>query len=335
MNNVTATERQDQNKGKTISFIVNALLLLLVIFYYLPKVEVNELEDQPPYAVKVDFTFEESSMSKFAHEDAGAQRPKSESAPAATKTEEIPNKTEEVTKTQEVPEVVKPQEIEITKPQVLEVPKPDIKVPKPVIKPDEVVITKTTVDEAPVKAAEPKYTPPSREPSKVPSTTGSSTSSPSSSTTSGSTSGTSTGKPSTVNGKDGGTGKGTIGTGAGRDKGDDGDSGKGNSSDGTGEYDGSGDGVFGRKIIYRDLSALKKGVSSTGVVAIKVCINRAGSVTFAELLPLETTETNKQNLRLYLKAVMNYKFQADLKAAKEQCGKMKVKVDNTINNKLK
>ena len=50
----------------------------------------DETEDKPPYAVKVDFSFEESSLSKYAHEDAGAQREKSESAPQEQETTKEP-----------------------------------------------------------------------------------------------------------------------------------------------------------------------------------------------------------------------------------------------------
>ncbi len=101
------------------------------------------------------------------------------------------------------------------------------------------------------------------------------------------------------------------------------------------QYDSSGDGVFGRKLIYRDLSMVSKAVNGNGKVAIKLCINRAGIVTFVELINHETTERNRENLKLYMKAARTYKYQPDLTAPKEQCGKLTFIVDNTINNKLK
>ena len=322
MYNTLTFDKQNKNKGMRISFVIHILILLIAFFYFLPQVDLAELEDKPPYAVKVDFTFEESSMSKLAHDDEGAQRAKSESAPAEVKEVEEATKPEEVTK----PEVIEP-----TKPTVLDVPVPVIKMPSPVYTPTvDPVITSTPVEEAPVKVSEvPKPT--KTEPTK----TGTTSTNPTNPNTSGSTTGTSTTKPSTVDGKEAGTGKGDSGTGAGKDKGNDGDAGAGNASDGTGEYDGSGDGVFGRKIIYRDLTALKKGVESSGKIAIKVCINRAGLVTYVELINSETTEKNRENLKLYLKAARGYKFQPDLTAPKEQCGKMSFKIDNSINNKLK
>ncbi|MEY3422501.1 MAG: hypothetical protein RIR48_2818 [Bacteroidota bacterium] len=320
MYNALEVNRNDRNKGVRISFLIHALLLLLIFFYYLPKIDPAELEDQPPYAVKVDFTFEESSLSKLAHDDAGARRAKAESAPAAVEKpqEETPQKED----------VVKPEEIEITKPQVIDIPRPDIKVPNPVLIPTDnsPVVTSTPVEEAPVKVSE---TPKPSAPEPVKTTP----SKPAPTSGSGSTTGTST-KPSTVEGA-GGPGKADAGTGAGRDKGNDGNAGAGNVSEGTGEYDGSGDGVFGRKIIVRDLSATKAAISVTGRVVTKICINRAGNVTFVELIPSETTIRDKNALKLYMKAARGYKFQPDLTAPKEQCGKLSFKVDNTVNNRLK
>jgi outer membrane biosynthesis protein TonB len=329
MQYAVAVDHKNQNKGVRISVIVHLLILLIAFFYYLPEVDLAELEDKPPYAVKVDFTFQESSLSKFAHDDEGAQRAKSESAPAQEKVEEPQPEpaAEEVKPVEE--EVVKPEEIEVTKPQVITVNRPQIKLPAPVYKPsDDVVIAKTPSEEAPVKVSEPTK-------SSVPSPQKSGSSSGAPSSTSGSTTGTSTAPASTVNGSTAGTGKGNTGTGAGKDSGKDGDAGLSNSSDGTGEYDGSGDGVFGRKIIFRDLSATKAAINVSGRVVTKICINRAGIVTYTELMPGETTVRDNKTLKLYLKAARGYKFQPDLKAPKEQCGKLSFKVDNTINNKVR
>ncbi|MFZ1523197.1 MAG: hypothetical protein WAT22_00160 [Saprospiraceae bacterium] len=320
MYNALTVNRADKNKGARISFVFHAVLLLLIFFYYLPKIDPAELEDKPPYAIKVDFTFEESSLSKLAHDDAGAQRSKAESAPAEEKVQEETPKPEEV---------VKPEELEITKPQVIDIPRPDIKIPNPVVIPtyDEPIVATKPVEEAPIKVSEPVKSSTPEPVKTAPSTK------PTSSSTSGSTTGSSS-KPSTVDGS-GGPGKGDAGTGAGRDKGNDGNAGAGNVSEGTGEYDGSGDGVFGRKVTYRDLSATKAAISVSGRVVTKICINRAGNVTFVELIPTETTIRDKNTLKLYLKAARGYKFQPDLSAPKEQCGKLSFKVDNSINNKLR
>ena len=108
----------------------------------------------------------------------------------------------------------------------------------------------------------------------------------------------------------------------------------GNSSAGTGEYDGSGSGIFGRRIVYRDLSAVKAAINESGKVVTKVCINRAGNVTYVELLEGATLK-DREGLKLYLKAARGYKFQPDPTAPKEQCGKLTFTVNNTVNNQLR
>ncbi|MBK9736720.1 MAG: hypothetical protein IPO92_17875 [Saprospiraceae bacterium] len=282
-------ENKNENKGKVISFIVHALLLLIAFYYCWPKIDPLDINDEkPPYAVKVDFTFEESSMSKVAHDDAGAQRPKAEAAPQ-----------EEATKPAET---TQPQEIEATKPQVLDVPKPDIKMPTPVVTPTlpDPIYTPTPVEEAPVKVVEKPRVESPKPPVTVPKTVPAKTGSTSPSTSNGSTAGTSNTKPSTVDGKQGGTGKGEEGTGAGKTKGNDGDEGLGNSSDGTGEYDGTGDGsIFGRKVVYRDVTAVLAAVNTSGTAAVKICVNRAGVVTFSEIIPEETTIRDRATLKKF------------------------------------
>jgi outer membrane biosynthesis protein TonB len=314
-----------RKKSRNIAIGVHILLLLLIWFYKLPEKDLDELESKPPYPIRVDIEFKESSMSKLAHADSGRLRAKAQAAPPA----------QEVTKEETPQEVVQPQEIEITKPDVIEIKRPDIKIPD--VKPtprDEVIITKTPAEESPVKVSVPKPTP-TPTPTPTPPSSSSSSNTNTTSKTSGSgTSGTDPGKSSTVDGSASGTGKGDSGSGAGSSKGNDSDSGVGNASSGTGAYDGTGNGVFGRKVIYRDLSVVAKGVNVSGRVVTKVCINRAGIVTYAEINGAETTIKDRETLRKYLHAARTYKFQPDPSAPMEQCGKLSFKVDNTANNKL-
>lgn len=316
MYNELSANRENSNKGKRISIIIHILILLLAWFFVLPAKSIEDLEEKPPFAVKVEFQFKESSLSKLAHDDSGSKRAKAQSAPSAEKPVEEPKSNEVVTK---------PEEIPVTQPEVIEIPKPEIKIPDPTPTPrDEVIIkSPTPAEEAPVKVSTPTKT-------SVPAP---STTTSSGGTTSGSTTGTSTTKSSSTDGT--GTGKGTSGTGSGATKGNSGDEGLSNASDGTGEYDGTGDGIFGRKVIFRDLSATKAAVNVSGKVVTRVCINRAGIVTFVEINYAETTIKDKPTLKLYLKAATGYKFQPDPKAPKEQCGKLSFIVDNSINNKLR
>lgn len=100
-------------------------------------------------------------------------------------------------------------------------------------------------------------------------------------------------------------------------------------------YDSTGDGVFGRKIIYRDASLFKKLANTSGKIAVKVCINRMGLVTFVELIPSETTIADREILKTFLKAARKYKFEPLSTAPIQQCGKIKFKIENSVSNKLR
>jgi len=139
----------------------------------------------------------------------------------------------------------------------------------------------------------------------------------------GSPTGTSNKPQSNTNGS--GQGKSNTGSGKGSDSGPDVTSGVGNSSDGTGEYDGSGVGIFKRKVIYRNISAVP--MTQSGKVVIKTCINRMGNVTFTEIMNAETTIKDRTILKKALSAAKGYKYQPDPRAPKEQCGKLTITLD--------
>lgn len=105
--------------------------------------------------------------------------------------------------------------------------------------------------------------------------------------------------------------------------------------DGADITDDSGQGVFGRKIIYRDLSATKVAINFSGTIITKVCINREGIVTYAELLSDGTTIRDKSILKKYVYAARGYKFEPNLSAPSQQCGRLKFGISNTVYNKLK
>jgi len=139
------------------------------------------------------------------------------------------------------------------------------------------------------------------------------------------------GDPSRSDGTDDGTGEGKSGDGAGRDKsGNDGDSGSGDGGAGVGEYDGSGNGVFGRRVIKRNITEiLSVGFENQEgkLITAKVCVNRAGNVTYAELLDFETDAVIPRGKdRDVLKGFYGYKYEPDPKAPAEQCGKLKVRL---------
>ncbi len=141
------------------------------------------------------------------------------------------------------------------------------------------------------------------------------------------------GEPSRGDGSPDGTGKGEKGDGKGSDKtGNDGDSGVGDGGLGTGKYDGSGRGVFGRKVIhrnYKDILAVGFGNQEGKRIVAKICIDRGGSVSFVELLELETNaELTRDQKKKVIKGFYGYRYEPDKSAPKEQCGKLSFILEN-------
>lgn len=95
-----------------------------------------------------------------------------------------------------------------------------------------------------------------------------------------------------------------------------------NKSKGTGQFDATGGEIFKRKIISRDIENFKNDLSVKGTVTVKVCIDRAGRVTFAEIIPEESNIKNPSTLAIFLKAARSYRFQTLLIVPDEQCGKL-------------
>jgi outer membrane biosynthesis protein TonB len=324
-------EKSNRNKGMVISFVLHLLILLIAFTYYLPQVDTQLLEEKPPFAVKVDFRFEESELSKVAHEEvpkiekqsegasssqgeAKPEEPKEESAPPA-KVEETPSPTP----------VEKPAEIKVESPRVLNVPKPNIKVPTPTpSRPDERIETKNPAPEAPVKVSTP-----ARTSGGAPSTS----SAPAGGTPkgTGTTTGAGTAKTSGANGNVGGTGTGTSGTGSGKSTGTGAGTGDGNKSNGTGAFDESGRGIFGRRPVKYDYSWVGQAKNQAdNKVTVKICVDPDGYVTYAEIIQKETRVKDKNVLKNYLKAARNYLFEKDRKAAQEECGKIILEVQRNF-----
>ena len=308
-----AMEKENKKKGMRNSIIIHLLLLLIAWFYMFP---VTEKKEAYPPPVVVDFTFEESSLSKYAKEDVGKKRAKTkevkkvETTPTEVKVEEtvvppIPNTPVKETSIPSEPVVAEVMDEEspveaVEEEMILDEPEEEI-IPDPVVEePVEVVKeVKNPIDKTPI-------------------------------TKNGGDSKTGVENPSSIDGEDDGTGKGNTGDGQGADKGNDGDSGLGDEGAGTGEYDGSGNGVFGRRVIYRNTTrVLAVGFENQigKTIVAKFCVNRAGKITYAEILDDMTDAIiplgkEKQVLR----GIYGYKVEPDLKAPREQCGMLKIKL---------
>ncbi len=335
------------NNSLNKSIAIHVFLLLIAWLLKLPSNPEKNIDTQ--YAVTVnfqniDFTNSKSSNSTKSKSTEGQQRPKSEA----------PKKIE----------ASKPKKIEVptvTPPK----PKPTPPATKPT--PTDPVLSETTTDESDIQAIEeeievddpePEFIP-EASPEPVPSTEpvvlnpelpsiediiGDIDDEPidvaeetdifaeeegDDQDSEAAQDGSSDGDPSIKDGDDAGTGKGDTGSGKGNDnEGDDNDSGIGTGDHGEGEFDASGDGIFGRKVIYRDPSMIALASSKSGQIVFKVCINRRGSVSFIEIDDFKTTIDDVSLLRKALDALHKYKYEVDYTAAKEQCGAYTLKVDN-------
>lgn len=99
--------------------------------------------------------------------------------------------------------------------------------------------------------------------------------------------------------------------------------------------DTSGDGLFGRKIIFRDTRFFKPSIYESGIIQVKLCINREGIVKYSEIQRDRTTIKNINTLKSYLKASAGYKFQPSSEAPEFECGKISFRIDNSRNNRLR
>lgn len=315
----TVEEQRNKRKGRTISFVIHALLLLILFIYTFPITEKKEVYPPP---VTVEFDFRESSLSSYARAEEGKKREKNESQTRVKEQE-----------TQKV-------ETKQTEVEIKRKPTVDVKKPTPVIKtkPTDPIVSDATVDDSPVSVIEEEIEISTdqevlteedlaelEEEAEVPTeTTGGSKGE----TTSSSDSGSGSSSPNILDGSKGGTGKGSKGDGPGASSGNDNDEGMGDGGAGTGMYDGSGDGVFGRKVIIRNWRGIFDGTDqSSGRIVMKVCINRAGDVTYTEILDAETEETDPARLKKVLMAMQGYKYEPDPTAPPEQCGKYTFNLD--------
>ncbi len=340
--------KNNGNKGFTASVVLHLVLLLMAFFYHykadltppdpplektyeididIPEVKVRR-KSNPPVVEKMPPPADENaetSNSTKANADAGESRPlnpveqkveKSDPKPPAAPVETKP--TPPAPKTTPAPAPSRP-----TPPA----PTPPAPTSRPTTQAPVVTKTSDANVEAPTKETPPSRPAPSTSPST--STKPSGGSAPSTPTkpketgtgTVGSPTGTGNKPQSQTDGD--GRGKSDAGTGLGNGKGSDVTSGTGNKSDGTGEFDGNGsNSIFGRKVVkmnYRNMP-----LSVSGVINLKVCIDKAGSITFLEIMP-GTTISDKKILRQALSAFrQDYIYAADPSATKEQCGKHKL-----------
>ncbi len=321
-------EDYNRKRARKISMVIHGILLLLMLLLLKACPHTPEKAKDKQFAITVDFTDieftrESSSNSTKSKAASGKSKPKMD---PVTKIKE--NKVDQVKVTKPTPKV----------------PKPTPVTPKPTVP---VVSETTTLEESPIEAVEeeiemeePELEPepepePIPDPDPVPEVSNNTPTNNSSGKTNSSNDSPQGDNPATTNGSEGGTGKGNSGDGPGSDDGgNDGDSGIGDGGIGTGEFDGSGNGIFGRKVVFVNRSKL--GGVMNGVeqgqkkkIWVKTCVNRAGKVTYVELDEINTDVYDNNTLKKALSLVSQYLFEPDINAPGEQCGVVKINIDKT------
>ncbi|MBT8234409.1 MAG: hypothetical protein HKO66_07520 [Saprospiraceae bacterium] len=336
MINELAIERENKRKGTRIAFIFHLGLLILAFFMTCNYEKVADNQ----YAVAINFEeiippkleeMAEASNSNKGAEKEGAAREKAD----------------------------KPEEIKDQQTKTVETKRPEIKLPKapptPPTPTDPIVSETTMEEETDVTAAEeedididdlePEVVPdpieieaevddePEPEPAKESVKTKIGKILDALKTGGSDDKGNPDGDPSRADGSKGGTGEGSKGTGAGKDKsGNDGDSGSGTGGAGTGQYDGTGNGIFGRKVIKRNVN----GVLSAGFenqankkIVAKVCIARSGKVSYAEIIERETTaKMDNRKMKTVLSGIYGYEYEPNRNAPEQECGKLTIVLTN-------
>ena len=199
-----------------------------------------------------------------------------------------------------------------TKPQKTEkLPVPEVKPPAP--KPPVVTTPKPNppVKTAPSPTKEPKYTKPTptKAPAKKPTyerPTNPKTDAPEKTST-----------PAPKNEGGSGDGAGTKGNGKASSSSNGDDVTPGDGDDGM---DFSGNGIFGRRVVYR--ANVKKLAQEEGKIVVNLCVNRTGHVVYAENNADLSTIKTKSLIQKTINATKKYRFDKDYTASTKECGKL-------------
>ena len=318
-------KRWNESMAKSIGIHV---FLLLIAFLLRPEINPEEkIETQ--YAVTVNFqqvdlrTLSKSSNSNRSQSTSGAQRaqseapkkisqPKPATVPVPKPTPPKPTPTPPVTDPEPTDPVISESTTEESDIQAVEEPI-DVEDPEPEYIPQEAPeptpVEETIVLDPDIPTIEDIIGDITDDPVEFEEEQGSPSDSQGSSNEESSSPGSTSQDPSIKDGE--GSGRGNSGDGRGSDNsGNDGDSGIGTGGYGEGEFDDSGDGIFGRKVIYRDPSILQS-TGKSGKIVFKVCINRRGVISYLEINELESTITDKEILRGAIRSMQKYKFEPD------------------------
>ena len=90
--------------------------------------------------------------------------------------------------------------------------------------------------------------------------------------------------------------------------------------DGYGGSEVLGEGIFGRKVIYR--ANVKKITEREGKMSMKLCVDRQGNVTYSEFLRDGSTIFDPNLVAKAEATAAKYRFEPDPTAPARQCGKL-------------
>ncbi len=283
--NANVKEKKNKKRGLMISGFLHSAVLLLCLIPFMSMETFDAMLDKQDKKKKttiaVNFT------------------PSKAITESKAKASEAPPKAEEVTKPAAVtptPEPVKPEPKPVPTPRSLPTPKPVVTpTPKPKPSPRPVprpVVTapKPNIPAVPVPKAPPKP-------------------SASSSTSSSSGSASSTPKASPKGGGAATAANGSAGEGK-----------TPGSTEGMDDEDDGGDGIFGRKVIYRP--NIKNLTKKNGKIQVELCVNRDGKVVSTKYIEEGSNMDDDDLIHATQVAAKKYKFEKDYTVSKKQCGKL-------------
>lgn len=93
--------------------------------------------------------------------------------------------------------------------------------------------------------------------------------------------------------------------------------------------DRTGNGIMGRKVIYRHHAELARLVEEgSGYIFVITCINRLGDPEYLRIDQENTTSQSQKALGIALEMISQYKFETDSIAPPYQCGILKLFIEN-------
>ncbi len=330
---LSATMIEDKRRSMRTSAIIHAIIILLAILPFL----------KPPMPPK---PFQQAILVEFEKggNSEGSKQEGAKTAEEAAASEASEENVEEVTE-EEVRDIPEVKPVETT-------PSPSVltsKVEPPVItqtkvrkvevktspKPTNTIPQQTKIEEVPTPKKEKVVLKPSKtrkikvivqrpSPKKGKGKSGGKSSRPTKDSGNGS------GKGKANDGGKGDSGNGSSSSGSGQDDGNgtgdkgDGDSDSGNGK-GKGEGDDVGDGILTRTLIkYPDFTGI---IKESGTIAVNLCADRSGRVTFVEFNREYSTITDMAVIRKAVSYAKEYLFEADPTAPPRECGRSVFRIE--------